>query len=72
MADLPWATSCPVPLLANVPNLHCLTNDSKATVSVLYWYGNYPTLTEHVSDFLDSGLALALGQIFVVLLTLFS
>ena len=22
-----------------------LTNDSKATVSVLYWYGNYPNLT---------------------------
>ena len=29
-----------------------LTNDSKATVSVLYWYGNYPTPTVKV-DFLD-------------------
>jgi hypothetical protein len=28
-----------------------VTNDSKATVSVLYWYGNYPNLTEQVSDF---------------------
>ena len=42
-----------------------LTNDSKATVSVLYWYGNYPTLTEsQVSDFLDPGSVLALSQLF--------
>ena len=26
-----------------------LTNDSKATVSVLYWYGNYPTITESLT-----------------------
>ena len=30
-----------------------VTNDSKATVSVLYWYGNYPNLTEEVSDFFE-------------------
>ena len=29
-----------------------LTNDSKATVSVLYWYGNYPQLRVF-SDFFD-------------------
>ena len=63
---MPALHMCHAALLANAPKLRCLTNDSKATVSVLYWYGNYPTLTEHVSDFLDSGLALALGQIFVV------
>ena len=40
-----------------------VTNDSKATVSVLYWYGNYPNLTEQVSDFLGSGPALAPGQL---------
>jgi hypothetical protein len=43
------------------------TNDSKATVSVLYWYGNYPTLTEpSLYDFLDSGLAPAPGQLFLL------
>ena len=42
-----------------------LTNDSKATVSVLYWYGNYPNLTEQVSDFLGSGPALAPGQLYI-------
>ncbi len=26
-----------------------LTNDSKATVSVLYWYGNYPTHSQSKS-----------------------
>ena len=31
-----------------------VTNDSKATVSVLYWYGNYPNLTEKVSDSLHN------------------
>ena len=35
-----------------------LTNDSKATVSVLYWYGNYPTWLLSL-NFLDS----ALGQL---------
>ena len=42
----------------------CPTNDSKATVSVLYWYGNYPTMTgPSGSDFLEPGWALAPGQL---------
>ena len=41
-----------------------VTNDSKATVSVLYWYGNYPTQTGPPGpDFLEPGLALALDQL---------
>jgi hypothetical protein len=42
-----WAAP---PLVHGVPRplplMPALTNDSKATVSVLYWYGNYPTMTE--------------------------
>ena len=46
------------------PPMDEVTNDSKATVPVLYWYGNYPTLTEsQVSDILDSGSAPALNQL---------
>ena len=48
---MPALHMCHAALLANAPKLRCLTNDSKATVSVLYWYGNYLKLTEHVSDF---------------------
>ena len=39
------------------------TNDSKATVSVLYWYGNYPHDTVSNTDFLESGLVLAPCQL---------
>ena len=53
-------------LCSDTSILLLVTNDSKATVSVLYWYGNYPTLTEHVSDFLGPGPALAPGQLLFI------
>ena len=39
--------------------LGSVTNDSKATASVLYWYGSYPTITQ----LQDSGSAPALDQL---------
>ena len=40
------------------------TNDSKATVSVLYWYRNYPSLEHQLSYFWILLPALELGQTF--------
>ena len=60
-AHLPGHTPCGRPRAST----GLVTNDSKATVSVLYWYGNYPNLTEQVSDFLGSGPALAPGQLYL-------
>jgi len=45
--------------------LQPLTNDSKATVSVLYWYGNYPTLSHLALTFWNLAGRLRQASLFI-------
>ena len=48
-------------------HINILTNDSKATVSVLYWYRNYPSLEHPLSYFWNLRPAPELAQTLLLL-----